>query len=49
MARVATSVASSRGWLKCAITATLRPDATTCANSRSRSSASLSETNRYGQ
>ena len=40
---------SSRGWEKCAMNASDRPEATTCSNRRSVSSASGSDTNRCGQ
>ena len=40
---------SSRGWEKCAISASVRPDATTSPNSRRVASASGSVTNRCGQ
>jgi len=40
---------SSRGWEKCAISAMVRPDATTSPNSRRVASASGSVTKRCGQ
>jgi hypothetical protein len=48
-ASASTGGSSSRGWEKCAITASVRPDAMTSPNSRRVSSASGSLTNRCGQ
>ena len=49
LARAARADPTSLGWEKCAMNASERPEATTCSNSRSVSSASGSDTNRCGQ
>jgi len=48
-AAATTAGSSSRGWEKCDMSASVRPEAATSANRRSVASASGSVTNRWGQ
>jgi hypothetical protein len=48
-ASASTGGSSSRGWEKCAITASVRPESTTSSNRRKVASASGSVTKRCGQ